>query len=143
MLSNDCTTPPRLLRIRIAVADNVEVRADVAVEADRPHDAVDQFVSIGLRLRFQVEIGHPDELLDIGPTDQRAAHKGDLLVEIWLKRQPGQQRLQDRLRIDVYPRGSLVAFGNSINDRDADDNREPRHAQANPAAVPHAAQVIQ
>ncbi len=131
---------PRLARVLVAIADHVQVRGNVAFEPDRLRDRVDQFLALGIRRRAQVEVRHADQPLDIRAADQRAAHQRDLLVEIRLDREPREKRPKQRLRVDVYAGRGLVAFGNAVNEPDADDCRDPRRCESDPAPVPDAPQ---
>ena len=79
----------------------------------------------GVRRRPQVEIGHADQLFDVRPADQRAAHQRDLLVEVRLDREAREQRPQQRFGVDVDARARLVFLRDLVDDGDADDRGDP------------------
>ena len=130
-----------LLRLRVPIGNDVDVVRDVAGELDRPHQVVDQVVALGVGLDAEIEVRHANQLLDIGPADQRPAHQRDLLVEIRLDGESRHDRPQQRLRVDIDASARLEFFRNAIHDGDADYRGDPGGRQPDPAAVPHGAQV--
>ena len=113
----------------------------LAFELDRAHDVVDQLVPFGGRSHPQVEVRQPHQFFDVGTADQRATHQRHLLVDVRLDRESGEQRAQQRFRIDVDTRAGFVFFGNLVDDRDTDERGDPCRGETDPAAMPHAAQI--
>jgi hypothetical protein len=123
----------------VAKGQRVQVVAAGVADLDVLGQPVDQRFLLDLGTGLEVQVGHADELLHIGPADQRAAEHGDLLLDIGLHGQAGHQGLEDRLRVDVDARRGLVLVGDAPDDDDADDGHDPGHHQRRPAELPHAA----
>ena len=127
------------IRFGIAVGKQVQVVAACPCDAQRLHQLVDRGILLRLRLVFQVEVGHSHQLFNIRPADQGSAQHGNLLVDVWLDRQTGHQRLQYRQGIDMDPRAGLILVRDPKDDYRPDQRDTPGDQYAQPAVLPHAA----
>jgi len=86
----------------------------------------------------RVQVGLAHDPLDVRAGEQQAREERHLVARVRGDRHPGHQRLEQRLRVDVDPRRSLVLVGKAEHDDRADDGGEPREGEADPPTLPHA-----
>ena len=130
----------RLGGIGIAERQSKEIVPPGAPDGEALGQIIDQPVLFLLGLHPQIEIGHANQLLHIGATDQRAAQNPDLLIDVGLDRKAAHQRLEDRLGVHIDARRRLELVGQSHDDGGAGDANHPGDRQPQPAPLPHSAQ---
>jgi hypothetical protein len=119
--TNRSTRPPTIVCARRAsVSRKQAVDRPVAVlrrDADRRPELIEQ--------QFEVR-----------SRDQRPREHPHLLVDVGLEREPGHQRLEHRLRVDVDARVRLVPLRHEPHDDGADDGDDPGGEDGDPPPAP-------
>ena len=133
--------PLRALRTSVRVRQHEEVGAIGRSDAQILRQPRDQCLALLRGIHPEIEVGHVDQLLDVGPADQGTAEHRDLLIDVGLHGEPRHQRTQHGLRVHMDARCRFVLVGHLVDHETGDHPHNPGQRHPPPAVAPHAAQV--
>jgi hypothetical protein len=129
------------LRLGVLIRERKQIVTARTSNLERLAQIRDELFTILLALDRQVQIGHADQLFDVGTADQRPGQDGDLLIDVRLNRQARHQGLENGLGIDKDPRRGFIPIRHDINGACGERTNQPCRQQPPPAVKPHPAQV--
>jgi len=126
---------------RVGIGQGEQIAALGRADAEILGQLRDERLPLLRRVHLQVHVGHGDQLLDVGTTDQGAAKHGDLLIDVGLDGKTRHQRAQHGLRVDENARAGFVLVRHLVDHDARNDADDPGERKAPPPEAPHAAQV--
>ena len=111
-------------------------------DADAARQLLDQLFALDRAVELEVEVGHLDQLLDIGPGQQGLPHHLDLPLDVGRDGELVHERPEDRFGVDIDLRGRGVAVRQERHGQPAGEADEPGHQDDGPPALPQLADIL-